>query len=86
MTDAPDTVRWPAIPETITRAQALTALDALGLPHDVVHLVLDCRDGVTVAVTARDAPTGHVIRLGDGPGEFTAHIPFREEVAGDAPA
>lgn len=84
MTDAPRALAWPHIPDGITRRQALTALDALGLPHDVVHLVMDSRDGITAIVTARDADTRQVVRLGDGPAEFTAHLPFREEAAGDA--
>lgn len=68
-------IQLPDLPESITREQALAALEILGLPGSVSSFELDRADGITVALLAQDAE-GNKLRVGDGPALITVQIPF----------
>jgi hypothetical protein len=68
-------IHLPELPESITREQALAALEILGLPASVRTYELDCMDGITVGLLAQDTE-GSKVRVGDGPALITVQIPF----------
>ncbi|MGA5605933.1 hypothetical protein ACPCUF_33790 [Streptomyces griseoincarnatus] len=70
-------IQMPDLPDSITRAQALAACEALGLPSSVRTFELDCKDGLTVGFLAEDTE-GRRISVGDGPALITVQIPFGE--------
>ncbi|MET8399585.1 hypothetical protein [Streptomyces sp900116325] len=76
---------YAAYPQRITRAQALAALDALGIPHTVTELRLDASTGADVTLYARNAD-GRAIAHGDRPVTVSLHIPFGEEATPDGTA
>ncbi|GHI91290.1 hypothetical protein [Streptomyces olivaceus] len=68
-------IALPDLPDSITREQALAALDALGLPSSVSQIELDRSDGLTVGLLAEDAE-GNRVKVGGGPAIITVLIPF----------
>lgn len=68
-------IEMPDLPESITREQARTALEVLGLPGSVTSYELDCGEGLTVGLVAQDEK-GRKITVGDGPAIITVQIPF----------
>lgn len=71
-------IHLPELPESITREQALAAMEILGLPSSVSTYELDCKDGITVGLLAEDIE-GRKLRVGDGPAIITVQIPFAQE-------
>ena len=71
-------IHLPELPESITREQALAAMEILGLPTSVRTCELDCMDGITVGLLAEDTE-GRKVRMGDGPALITVQIPFAQE-------
>lgn len=68
-------IELPDLPDSITRGQAMAALDVLGLPGSVTQIELDHRDGLTVGLLAEDSE-GHKLKVGNGPALITVQIPF----------
>lgn len=70
-------IELPELPDSITREQALAALEVLGLPSSVRTFELDYIDGLTVGFLAEDTE-GNRVKVGDGPALITVQIPFGE--------
>lgn len=68
-------IELPELPNSITREQAIAALEILGLPSSVTTFELDHVDGLTVGLLAQNTD-GHKIRVGSGPALITVQIPF----------
>lgn len=76
---ADTTITLPELPSTISRAQCIAALNALGFPHNARTLTMDAY-GVTLTLLAQD-PDGQFLHAGDDSVCITVHLPYAQQRA-----